>query len=56
MSSGVFDEVAQRGSIPKVEERIFHQKIVGQEETVESTWGVIKEGRAGLLGVYGTGE
>lgn len=56
MSSGVFDEVAQRGSIPKVEERILHQKIVGQEGIVESTtWGVIKEGRVGLLGVYGTG-
>ncbi|CAG7911939.1 unnamed protein product [Brassica rapa] len=55
ISRGVFDEVAQRGSIPKVEERIFHQKIVGQEALVESTWGVIKEGGVGLLGVYGTG-
>ncbi|XP_056846910.1 LOW QUALITY PROTEIN: putative disease resistance protein At5g05400 [Raphanus sativus] len=57
ISRGVFDEVAQRDSIPKVVERILHhQKIFGQEEIVESTWGVIKEGRVGLLwGVYGTG-
>ncbi|CAH8389729.1 unnamed protein product [Eruca vesicaria subsp. sativa] len=55
ISRGVFDEVAQRGSIPKVEERIFHQKIVGQEAIVESTWKILEEGGVGLLGVYGMG-
>ncbi|EFH50760.1 hypothetical protein ARALYDRAFT_351902 [Arabidopsis lyrata subsp. lyrata] len=52
---GVFDEVTQRGPIQKVEERLFHQKIFGQEELIESTWNSIMEDGVGILGIYGMG-
>jgi hypothetical protein len=55
LSKGVFDEVAQKGPIPKVEERLFHQEIVGQEAIVESTWNSMMEVGVGLLGIYGMG-
>uniref|UniRef100_A0A1J3HHA4 Putative disease resistance protein n=1 Tax=Noccaea caerulescens TaxID=107243 RepID=A0A1J3HHA4_NOCCA len=55
ISRGAFDEVAQKGPVPKVEERLFHQKIVGQQALVESTWDIIKEESVGILGIYGMG-
>ncbi|KAL1189889.1 putative disease resistance protein [Cardamine amara subsp. amara] len=55
LSRGVFDEVTQRGPIQKVEEKLFHQKIVGQEELIESTWNNIMENGVGILGIYGMG-
>ena len=55
LSRGVFDKVTQRGPRQKVEERLFHQRIVGQEELIESTWNGIMEEEVGILGIYGMG-